>query len=546
MGSLEGFAAPENSVFLRWADLSDAETGFLLERREAEGEYLTLATVPADTVSYTDTGLSPETGYTYRVTSQIPGLSPPSATVSVSLPERWAVPRARPVLDPAGDGSVALSFAGADAHYIVEKSDDLDDWEPLRPPFSLGRFESYSVDTGAGDAGAFFRVHSHAWERPRQIGLDRPFEVPPEPDGEPWNVTDFGASPIVTTNDDAIGIKVALDLAEAGDVVFIPEGTYTLRQVLEIPNGVTLRGAGMDQTLLVTEGIDRAILVQPLQHDIRLEHFAITYLGDTEELEFGVYIGSVRRGDNSYRIRIDSLRIERFAVHGVSLRDCHHVLVKDCLIRNATNLGGGGRGYGVALNYPDNHNNWITGNTIGPVVRHAVLLQYFAHHNLVEHNLALENSEDAFDLHGEDEYLNELRHNTARDGARDGFGVGNTGSTHDRSGPNNWIHHNIVENSLAGIEVIQDSDLVFVDDNTFTGNTYGIRVHNLGGSHLYFRGNTIRGNEVGVSLSDARTVRILGNHFEDQSETAIEILSGVEDLVEEGNTFSGNSRDRSP
>ena len=68
---------------------------------------------------------------------------------------------------------------------------------------------------------------------------------------------------------------------------------------------------------------------------------------------------------------------------------------------------------------------------------------------------------------GEDEYANELRYNIARDGERDGFGVGNTGSTHDRSGPNNWIHHNTVERSLYGIEVIQGSDVVYIDNNTF-------------------------------------------------------------------------------
>jgi nitrous oxidase accessory protein NosD len=238
--------------------------------------------------------------------------------------------------------------------------------------------------------------------------------------------------------------------------------------------------------------------------------------------------------------------VERFSVHGVSLRDCHHVLVQNCEFADATNLGGGGHGYGIALNYPTNNNNWIRNNTIGPVIRHAILIQYYAHNNLVEYNLAFENTEDAYDLHGEDEYANELRFNIARDGARDGFGVGNTGATHDRSGPNNWIHHNTVENSLAGIEVIQASDMVFIDHNTFSGNEYGIRVHNLGGSQLYLRGNRIEDNDVGVLLNEARWVWLLHNDISGSTEFGLEILSGVENLVEEGNTFTGNAQDRGP
>jgi nitrous oxidase accessory protein NosD len=278
-----------------------------------------------------------------------------------------------------------------------------------------------------------------------------------------------------------------------------------------------------------------------------VEDFAITYLGSTEELQSGVYVGSSRSGNNSYRIVIDSLRIEKFSVHGVSLRDCNHVLVQNCEILNATNLGGGGQGYGIALNYPTNHNNWIRNNTIGPVIRHAILLQYYAHNNLVEHNLAVDNAEDAYDLHGEDEYANELRYNTASGGDRDGFGVGNTGSTHDRSGPDNWIHHNTVVNAaVSGIEVIQGSDVVYIDNNTFSGSRYGIRVHDFGGDQIYIRGNSIIGNNTGISVTSSRWVWLLDNRIEDSTAYGIEILTEVEDLVDEGNTFSGNAQDYRP
>jgi hypothetical protein len=162
-------------------------------------------------------------------------------------------------------------------------------------PFHLDFFETGELSLAVESTPTFARVRTEAFERPGGIGLSMPFEIPPEPDGEVWDVTDFGASPISTTNDDAVGIKVAISLAKPGDVVLVPEGTYTLRQVLEIPSGVTLRGAGIGKTIFETEGIDRVVSILPEVHDVRIEGFTIRYLGDAEELEFGVYVGSSAR-----------------------------------------------------------------------------------------------------------------------------------------------------------------------------------------------------------------------------------------------------------
>lgn len=545
VGSLEGYAAPMGSAFLRWEDITTTEEGFLIERRSGDGDFEEVVITPPNVTNYTDTGLEPGKVYTYRVSAVVDRVLPPQEVTLEAYPE-WNGGQAPLEMTPAVSGGTRVSYTPRGAVYTAQQSTDLLAWEALGEPRFLGPLDEPVLELPYNEEPLFLRVLSSGVEHPLEVGLDRPFELPPEPDGAVLDVTDFGASTISETNDDAIGFLVAFSIAEPGDEVFIPAGRYTIRQTLEIPSGVSLRGAGKDETVLVTEGIATAIRVLPEAHDIRISDFTITHEGDEEELSFGVYIGSVRQGRNSYRILVESLRIERFAIHGVSLRDCHHVLVQDCEILNATNLGGGGRGYGIALNYPTNHNNWIRRNTIGPVIRHAVLLQYFAHNNLVEENLAVENSEDAYDLHGEDEYLNELRFNIARDGARDGFGVGNTGSTHDRSGPNNWIHHNTVENSRAGLEIIQASEMVFVDHNTFIGNEFGIRVHNLGGRHLYLRGNTFKDNETGILLTSAHQVWVLGNTFTGQTEAAVDILANVQDLVEEGNVFSGNAVDVRP
>lgn len=546
VGDLEAFAAPEQSVFLRWNTVTNGQLGIEIERARGDEAFTAVVITPPVTTHYTDTGLLPGTTYTYRVRALVEGRDLPWREAEVITFPQWQTPRVLPHLSEINASTLSIDFSGNGATAFFERSSDLDAWMPVGDAFFIDPFADNGREIALDETPAFYRVRTEAFERSPGIGLNEPFQTPPLPDGETWNVTDFGATPVNTTNDDAIGIKVALSLAANGDTVFIPEGAYTIRQTLEIPAGVTLKGAGMELTELVTESIDRAIVIAPEVHDVRLEAFAISYSGDEEELLYGVYVGSVRQSRNSYRIVIDSLRIERFAKHAVSLRDCHHVLVQNCLIRNATNLGGGGHGYGVALNYPTNHNNWVRHNEIGPLIRHGVLIQYEAHNNLVEHNLAVENTEDAYDLHGEDEYANELRFNIARDGDRDGFGVGNTGSTHDRSGPHNWIHHNTVENSLAGVEVIQASDIVYIDHNHFIDNEYGIRVHNLGGTHLYLRGNRIAGNEIGVSLNSARWVWLQHNHISGSTQSGLEILAGVSDLFEDGNVFIGNEQDRRP
>jgi nitrous oxidase accessory protein NosD len=547
VGELEAFAAPANSVFLRWSDVTLTETGFRVERSTGENAFVELATTPPDTVAFTDTGLTADTDYTYRITA-MSSTSLPGSMVEVKTMPGFSIPVAEPMVEVSSGETVSFQLEGQSATYRVRQSTDLVSWEDVDEPFFLEAGEWYNHVRPSGSLPVFYEAESHTYERPGIIGLSMPFALPPEPAGTVWDVTLFGASPnnINSTNDDAVGIKVAISIAEPGDVIFIPAGTFTIRQTLEIPTGITLRGAGKDATTLVTEALNRAIVIPPEAHDIRIEDFSLTYLGESEEFETGVHVGSSRQGLNSYRILIDGLRIERFAIHGVSLRDCHHVMVQNCEMLNATNLGGGGRGYGIALNYPTNHNNWIRHNTIGPVIRHAILIQYEAHNNLVEHNLSVDNTEDAYDLHGEDEYANELRYNIARNCVKDGFGVGNTGSTHDRSGPNNWIHHNLVEDSRAGVEIYQGSDIVYVDKNILRRNQYGVWLHALGGRHLYIRGNTIEENQIGITVENSRWIWLLDNRIANQTSYGIEIKGGVSDLIEEGTNFEGNASDYGP
>jgi hypothetical protein len=63
------------------------------------------------------------------------------------------------------------------------------------------------------------------------------------------SVLDLGAVPD-DGEDDTAGLKAALAMAHAGDVVHLPAGVYVLREPLELTNGVVLAGDGSDQTVI--------------------------------------------------------------------------------------------------------------------------------------------------------------------------------------------------------------------------------------------------------------------------------------------------------
>lgn len=60
-------SASGTTVSLAWADNSPNETGFKIERRTATGSYAQIATVGANVTSFTNTGLTANTMYQYRV-----------------------------------------------------------------------------------------------------------------------------------------------------------------------------------------------------------------------------------------------------------------------------------------------------------------------------------------------------------------------------------------------------------------------------------------------------------------------------------------------
>jgi hypothetical protein len=362
-------------------------------------------------------------------------------------------------------------------------------------------------------------------------GLSGPFLHAAAVIGQTRSILSYGATSNNSSNDDAAAIRSAIAASGAGDEVYIPNGVYHIKaRDIKLKTGVSIRGQSMPGAVLSAMFTDAGIdnpNSQMFRAEQGVNNLTISNLriemSAGQSMEYGFYLGSgSATATNVSRIALRSVQVEDFEKFAIAIRNGDNILVQDSVLKNATALGGGGQGYGVMIGYDNSFNNWITGNTIGPIIRHAVVIQYRAHHNLIEENTAIENTLDAYDLHGEDEYSNEIRHNVAYGSGGFGIGIGNTGSTHDDSGPNNWIHHNEVYDSRGGVNVILGSDQQYIEDNYFHDNSNeGILVNNGGGSDLWFLRNTVTFNATGARIEDTTNLLMFDNTVTNNSGTGL-------------------------
>ena len=512
------YGVPGGGISVNWKDNSNNETGFRVERRVAGGaDYVELAVMDANRTHYLDSNVDEGMKFEYRVV----------ALGETNLTSGWGrevqrysepPPLVVPVLRTRreGDGVLLAFSAVPKVTYEVEESIDLKSWR-IFDYLQSDSVDELSIVMSAGEASRrFARVGPTRVSIPySEIGLTEAFIMPRNGSGRVFRLSEFGATPGVAGDDDAIAFRTALAAMTFGDILEIRSGDYHLKTMVSVPSGATIRAVG-GAVALYTSGVSSAFRLSSASNDVTLDGFAI--LGMDEALSYGVEVGQSNQ-PGPERIWLKGLRIEGFARHGIRLRSTKHAKVEDCRILNATNLGGGGFGYGVEIDGIYAHNNWVRDCAIGPVIRHGVLIQYSAHNNLVEYNTCFETTEDAFDLHGEDEYGNELRFNlaywegdSADVGSPAGFGVGNTGSTHDNSGPGNWIHHNEVRGYQIGVEVIQGSHVQFIDANVLIDNAdAGVKIHNGGGNSVYLRKNSISGSGVGVQATRCAGFLVEGN-----------------------------------
>lgn len=428
---------------------------------------------------------------------------------------------------------------------VSSPSEPTEKTEPTDVDCALNPFDpSCIVDIPQGkDYEVLF---SGDWNTPGLKNKDGSDHIMPEPvekTGITLNVTDFGAIANNPSFNNFQPFRDAIDAALPGDEVFVPAGTYFFtgsRNVeqyythIDLKSGIIFNGAGEDQTFLVSQFSESSnqnretTLISIINaKNIRISNMTLTSntldsaLPDPNNsgLQSGVFtapkymisIDSPRIttsfADQSHNILIEQVTIEKFQRMGVRLRLSREVTINEVTFQKAVNLGGGGAGYGVSIQGSGYNTDW-TGTTkdtvwnvirnsrfIGPYLRHGALIQYHAHNNLIEHNYFVDNLLDAIDMHGEDEYSNEIRYNdiiNTRQGA--GVGVGNSGATHDAAGRNNYIHHNTIDGGLRGIDVILGSPRTIIANNTIK--------------------NLTQERSIGITLSNAPNTYVLNNTLE--------------------------------
>lgn len=416
--------------------------------------------------------------------------------------------------------------------------------EPVEREHTVGESDA---PVGKEDAVEPVPSEQGDWKVPGLVDRSgEPIEVltPDKATGRTLSVTDFGADPDPDSHDDAAAIREALNSAQPGDVVMLPAGTYDLRSTdpadksanIVLRSGVDLRGEGKESTVLLTslDGEDDSRVIRGSNiHDVIVADFTITSryegpLGDDPDNGeagggpmYGIYIGA-REGKASSQVLVENLSIRRFERHGISVKASQEVTITKNHISEATAVGPGGQGYGIAIEgLADQHNpddtddsrhNVVIGNTFdGRNLRHAILLQFPTHNNLVAENTIVGSHLDAIDLHGEGEYLNEIRNNTVIGGKKAGIALGNSGGSknkHDASGHGNWVHSNNLVGNRQGILVILGTPDTLIEDNRITGgenSKSGIEVRNAPGTEL--SGNYITGGTDGfwsIRLSEDR------------------------------------------
>ena len=126
---------------LQWQDEDTTENGFSVQRRLARNnDWQTLATLAANTTTYSDSSLSPDENYVYRIVAL--GVDGDSAYSNASTAAGVAsLPFEITFFEWVTDDRISVSFEAVDGEtYIVETSSTLagDSWSTLTFASSVG------------------------------------------------------------------------------------------------------------------------------------------------------------------------------------------------------------------------------------------------------------------------------------------------------------------------------------------------------------------------------------------------------------------------
>ena len=161
---LRGRALSAEQVSLSWRDSSTSETGFLIERRQGVyGIWQQVGEAPANSTSYTDTGVAPRTGYYYRVCAYSGALvSGYSNVVTLTTPIYVGAP-GQLTATALSANRIMLNWqdnAANESGYKVErKRAGAASWSIIASP---GGNKTVYIDTGlAADTTYLYRVRAY-------------------------------------------------------------------------------------------------------------------------------------------------------------------------------------------------------------------------------------------------------------------------------------------------------------------------------------------------------------------------------------------------
>ncbi|MBN1672640.1 MAG: lamin tail domain-containing protein [Kiritimatiellae bacterium] len=140
-GSLSAVAVSWSAIQVMWADNSDDETGFKIDRRQSgTDEWVRIATLGAGTTTHTDPGLSAQTKFYYMVKAyNAAGNSAYTAVAAATTPDRVQPPAAPSGLNaqPASHSQIALQWidnSNNETGFKIERRQSgAADWVPLGP-----------------------------------------------------------------------------------------------------------------------------------------------------------------------------------------------------------------------------------------------------------------------------------------------------------------------------------------------------------------------------------------------------------------------------
>ena len=117
-GALHVTSVTPARVVLAWVDNSENESGFVVERAAGGGSFVPIVTTVANAVTYSDTHLTAETTYLYRVLAvNAAGDSAPSNEISVLVP--GAAPPSSPVSRKFVTPAHPMTFFGLEAREVA-------------------------------------------------------------------------------------------------------------------------------------------------------------------------------------------------------------------------------------------------------------------------------------------------------------------------------------------------------------------------------------------------------------------------------------------